>query len=102
MRRRGDNHLSRHRSAQLTQSGPIFVVNRKQWGGNRTWHGADTQQVLMSVIRTARQQDTDPVALLADLLHQPTPGPSPALRIPTPAPQQLPATGDQPKPARGP
>ncbi len=77
------------------------VVNRKQWGGNRTWHGADTAQVLMSVIRTARQQDTDPVALLADLLHQPSPGPSPALRIPTP-PQHLPATGDQPKPARDP
>jgi len=78
------------------------VVNRKQWGGNRTWHGADTQQVLMSVIRTARQQHTDPVALLADLLHQPTPRPSPALTIPTPARQQLPATGGQPKPARSP
>jgi transposase len=77
------------------------VVNRKQWGGNRTWHGADTAQVLMSVIRTARQQDTDPVALLADLLHQPIPGPSPALTIPTPV-RQHPATGDQPKPARGP
>jgi transposase len=78
------------------------VVNRKQWGGNRTWHGADTAQVLMSVIRTARQQNTDPVALLADLLHDPMSGPSPALRIPTPARQQLPASGDQPKPARGP
>jgi transposase len=78
------------------------VVNRKQWGGNRTWHGADTAQVLMSVIRTARQQDTDPVALLADLLHDPTPGPSQTLKIPTPARQQLPHAGDQPKPARGP
>jgi transposase len=78
------------------------VVNRKQWGGNRTWHGADTAQVLMSVIRSARQQDTDPVALLADLLHHPTPGPSRALRIPAPARQQLPQAGDQPKPARGP
>lgn len=78
------------------------VVNRKQWGGNRTWHGADTAQVLMSVIRTARQQHTDPVALLADLLRQPSPGPSPALSIPTPARQQLPQAGAQPKPARGP
>jgi hypothetical protein len=78
------------------------VVNRKQWGGNPTWHGADTAQVLMSVIRTARQQDTDPVALLADLLHRPAPGPSQALTIPMPARQQLPATRDPPKPARGP
>lgn len=78
------------------------VVNRKQWGGNRTWHGADTAQVLMSVIRSARQQDADPVTLLADLLRHPTPGPSPTLRIPTPAEPQLPATSDQPKPARGP
>jgi len=28
------------------------VVNRKVWGGNRTWRGAETQMVLMSVINT--------------------------------------------------
>lgn len=32
------------------------VVNRKVWGGNRTWIGAGTQQVLMSVLRTCQQR----------------------------------------------
>jgi len=77
------------------------VVNRKHWGGNRTWHGADTQQVLMSVIRTARQQNADPVALLADLQRQPAPAVAAALTIPAPA-RQLPADTDPPQPARGP
>ena len=61
------------------------VVNRKNWGGNRTPHGADVQQTLMSVIRTSRQQDICPIALLADLLRQPTPSPSPMLRLPVAA-----------------
>jgi len=58
------------------------VVNRKHWGGNRTDHGAQIQQALMSVIRTARQQDTCPIALLADLLRQPQPAPTTMLRLP--------------------
>ncbi|MCA1698236.1 MAG: IS66 family transposase [Actinobacteria bacterium] len=58
------------------------VVNRKNWGGNRTPHGAQVQQTLMSVIRTSRQQDVCPIALLADLLRQPRPAPSPMLRLP--------------------
>ncbi len=41
------------------------IVNRKSWGGNRTWQGARTQQITMSVIRTARQQNIDPVELMA-------------------------------------
>ena len=41
------------------------VVNRKSWGGNRSWRGARTQQVAMSVIRTARQQGVDPIELMA-------------------------------------
>jgi transposase len=40
------------------------IVNRKSWGGNRTTDGARTQQITMSVIRTARQQNIDPVELL--------------------------------------
>jgi transposase len=32
------------------------VVNRKVWGGNRTPAGAQAQGVLMSVLRTCRQQ----------------------------------------------
>jgi transposase len=37
------------------------IVNRKSWGGNRTEQGARTQQVTMSVIRTASQQNIDPL-----------------------------------------
>ena len=32
------------------------VVNRKVWGGNRTWVGARAQSVLMSVLETCRRQ----------------------------------------------
>jgi transposase len=35
------------------------IVNRKSWSGNRTPSGARTQQVTMSVVRTARQQSID-------------------------------------------
>jgi transposase len=49
------------------------VVCRKAWGGNRTWAGADTWQVLTSVLRTASQQDRDPIELLACLLQTPVP-----------------------------
>lgn len=31
------------------------VVNRKVWGGNRTWVGAHAQEVLMSVLETCRR-----------------------------------------------
>jgi transposase len=50
------------------------IVNRKSWGGNRTPRGARTQQITMSVIRTARQQDIDPVELMvsAQCSRQPT------------------------------
>lgn len=76
------------------------VVNRKHWGGNRTWHGANTQQVLMSVIRTARQQHTDPIRLLADLQREPAPTVTAALKIPAPTQPTSPA--GTPQPARGP
>lgn len=49
------------------------VVTRKVWGGNRTWAGATTWQVLASVLRTASQQDRDPVELLTRLLQVPAP-----------------------------
>jgi Transposase IS66 family len=42
------------------------IVNRKNWGGNRTPTGAHTQQITISVIRTARQQNIDPLELTAD------------------------------------
>jgi len=58
------------------------VVNRKNWGGNRTSHGAEVQQTLMSVIRTSRQQDICPITVLEALLRQATPAPSSTLRLP--------------------
>ena len=61
------------------------VVNRKNWGGNRTPHGAQVQQTLMSVIRTSRQQDVCPITLLSDLQRHTRPAPSPMLRLPATA-----------------
>lgn len=50
------------------------VVNRKVWGGNRTWRGAQTQSVLTSVINTLRLRGEDAIAWLhRKLLHQPSP-----------------------------
>jgi transposase len=49
------------------------VVNRKVWGGNRTWKGAATQGRIMSAIRTASQQGTDPIGSLARLARAPDP-----------------------------
>jgi hypothetical protein len=48
-------------------------VTRKVWGGNRTWAGATTWQTLASVLRSARQQDRDPIELLTRLLQVPVP-----------------------------
>lgn len=61
------------------------VVNRKNWGGNCTSHGADVQQTLMSVIRTSRQQNVCPIAVLEDLQRHSTPAPSSTLRLPASA-----------------
>ena len=49
------------------------VVIRKVCGGNRTRKGADTQQVLASVVRTARQRNLDLPALFATMLRAPVP-----------------------------
>jgi transposase len=49
------------------------VVCRKAWGGNRTWTGAQTWQVLSSILATAAAQQRDPVALLVPLLCAPGP-----------------------------
>jgi transposase len=50
-----------------------LVVNRKAWGGNFSWNGAETQEVLSSVIATSRMQGKDPVSVLVPLLKSPTP-----------------------------
>jgi transposase len=59
------------------------IVNRKSWGGNRTWNGARTQQVTMSVIRTARQQQQDPIELMAEAQLKRTPTVTDRLKLPT-------------------
>jgi transposase len=48
------------------------VVNRKVWGGNRTWRGAATQGRVMSLLRTAQQHGTDAIDYLAALARAPT------------------------------
>jgi transposase len=58
------------------------VVNRKSWGGNRSWKGAHTQQIAISVIRTARQQQQDPIELMVAAQRQSEPAISELLRLP--------------------
>jgi transposase len=55
------------------------VVNRKVSGGNRSERGAATQEILSSVVQTARLRDLDPRHVLVDLLRSPQPTVSPAL-----------------------
>lgn len=47
------------------------VVNRKVWGGNRTWRGAATQSRIMSVLRTAGQQGIDAIDWLTRYARAP-------------------------------
>jgi transposase len=49
------------------------VVTRKVCGGNRSWAGADSQQILASVIRTAFPRAFNPHVVLASMLHARTP-----------------------------
>lgn len=50
------------------------VVNRKVWGGNRTRRGADTQQVLMSVLRTLKLRGDNAIDWMSrKLTRQDTP-----------------------------
>ncbi len=61
------------------------VVTRKVCGGNRTRRGADTQQVLASVVRTARQRHLDPRTLITTMLCAPEPVVPEALALPPPS-----------------
>ena len=67
------------------------VVIRKVCGGNRTRHGADTQQVLASVVRTARQRDLDLPPLIAAMLRAAEP-----VRSRAPWPSAAAPVGGQP------
>lgn len=55
------------------------VVNRKVSGGNRSRHGADTQQILASVVHTARLRHLGVRDVLVDLLRARQPITSAAL-----------------------
>jgi len=57
------------------------VVNRKVSGGNRSERGAEAQEILSSVVQTARLRDLDPRDVLVDLLRSPQPTVSPALAM---------------------
>jgi transposase len=48
-----------------------MVIARKVWGGNRTWQGAHTQQILASVLRTCWQQGKDAFTRCVRLLRAP-------------------------------
>jgi transposase len=58
------------------------IVNRKSWGGNRTHNGARAQQITMSVIRTARQQNIDPIELMATAQRSRQPAASELITLP--------------------
>lgn len=47
------------------------VVNRKMSGGNNTLRGAHTQEVLMTVLHTARKRGADGLALATQALRDP-------------------------------
>ncbi len=57
------------------------VVNRKVWGGNRTWRGARTQGRMMSFFRTAAQQGADSIQLLVGLARAPDRQVAPGLHL---------------------
>ena len=48
-----------------------MVIARKVWGGNRTWNGARTHQILASVLRTSWQQGKDAFPRCVGLLRAP-------------------------------
>jgi transposase len=58
---------------------PAVITRKVCGGGNRTRRGADTQQVLVSILRTARQRELDTTEVLTTLLRAPQPIVSPHL-----------------------
>jgi hypothetical protein len=77
-----------HRAARQAQPtydtlcATVRGVTRKMCGGgNRTRHGADSQQVLASVLRTADQRGLDATDVLVALLTAPTPTVPPSLLV---------------------
>jgi transposase len=58
---------------------PAVVTRKMCGGGNRSTRGADTQQVLASILRTAQQRGLDAGDVITTLLRAPTPIVSPHL-----------------------
>ncbi len=58
-----------HNAAERAIRG--MVIARKVWGGNRTWDGARTHQILASVLRTCWQPGQDSFARCVRLLRAP-------------------------------
>jgi transposase len=56
---------------------PAVITRKVCGGGNRSPRGADTQQVLASLLRTAHQRGLDPTDVLTTLLRASTPIVSP-------------------------
>lgn len=52
---------------------PAVITRKTCGGGNRTRHGADSQQVLASVLRTTHQRHLNPTDVFVGLLTAPTP-----------------------------
>ena len=52
---------------------PAVVTRKMCGGGNRTPHGAQTQHVLASILRTAQQRGLDSTAILVTALRAPRP-----------------------------
>ena len=59
------------------------VVTRKVCGGNRTVRGAETQQILASVLRTLDQRGLDPADVFTPLLQARRAIVAPALQTPS-------------------
>jgi transposase len=62
------------------------VVNRKVWGGNRTWAGANAQEILSSVLRTCWQRGRDSIEFLSRTFRADSPRRRPRLFVSMPAP----------------
>ena len=62
------------------------VVTRKVCGGNRTWAGAATQEVLASLLATSRKQGQNPYDVLGHLYCSPHPL---VIRFDPPSPRPL-------------
>lgn len=56
---------------------PAVITRKVNGGGNRSRRGADTQQVLTSILRTAHQRGLDSTDVLTTLLRAPAPIVSP-------------------------